>query len=102
MPSKHPAPGYRDEVAVLAGVHLQRHTSLLRSPDRRPATTTTCGPTSCQTRHGAFPDEISLELGEGSEEVEGQFAAGGGSVDALGQGAERHPLDSRSATVSIR
>ena len=39
---------------------------------------------------GAFDDQVVLELGDRSQHVEEQPAAGGGGVDPLGQGAQPH------------
>ena len=46
---------------------------------------------SSQPRVGPLTDEVALELGEGSEDVEDEFAPARGGVDVLGQGAEPHP-----------
>ena len=42
-------------------------------------------------REGAFPDELTLELGQGPEDVEDQPATWPAGVDRLGEAHERHP-----------
>ena len=46
------------------------------------------GPGGGEPVVGALDDQVVLELGDRGEHVEEQPAAGGGGVDALGQGAQ--------------
>jgi hypothetical protein len=52
-------------------------------PPRRPRARAAARPAP-----GAFADEVAFELGEGGEDVEDEFAAGGGGVDRLLEAAE--------------
>src|SRR3954452_21427291 len=47
----------------------------------RPATLTASGSRCLEASHGALPDQLALELGQGREDAEDQPAAGGGGVD---------------------
>ena len=46
------------------------------------------GPSGGQPGAGPFPDEVAFEVGQGGEDVEDEFAAGGGGVDGLLEAAE--------------
>lgn len=56
--------------------------------DRGPAPRPPPGPGRLQAGHGAFPDQVPLELGQRPEEVEHELAPRGGGVDGLGQAPE--------------
>ena len=43
---------------------------------------------SFETCHGPLSGKLSLKLGQGPEDVEGEFSLGGGRVDSLGQAHE--------------
>ena len=48
------------------------------------------GPGGGETCHGAVPDELPLELSQGTEDVDHQPPAGGAGGDGLGQADERN------------
>jgi len=72
-------------------MHLLGHLELVAGQHRRPAAAAATGPGSGQPSAGAFADQVAFELGQGSEHVEDELAAGGGGVDGLLQAAESDP-----------
>ena len=73
-------------VAALA--HGQRHRPLLRSELDRPAAEPAGGLGDLSTGLGALPNELTLELRQGREDVQLELARSGGRVDRLTQRAE--------------
>src|SRR4051812_5133129 len=57
----------------------------------RPATQASPRASRGKTRMRPFPNQIALELGQGPEDVEDEFAAWGGGVDLLGERLEANP-----------
>jgi hypothetical protein len=76
------------EGVLFAVIELASDGELVGGHDARTATGATAGASSRQARDRALANELSLELGQGAEEVEDQAAGWGGGVDALGERAE--------------
>ncbi len=72
-------------------VQLPRDGQLLRGHARGPATHAASGPGGGEAGTGPLADQVALELGERSEEVEDQLAAGRGAVNVLLETAEADP-----------
>jgi hypothetical protein len=50
-----------------------------------PPTDASSGSCCGESGHGAVANEVAFELGDGTEDVEDEFAAGGRGVDMLGE-----------------
>jgi hypothetical protein len=72
-------------------VHLLGHLELEGGHDRGSAAVAATGPSSGQPGAGPLADEVAFELGQRSEHMEDQLAAGGGGVDRLLEAAEPDP-----------
>src|SRR4051812_34813620 len=80
-----------DSVAVILGKAAQLFDLLRRQPLRQPlgpAKQPATSPRSRQACVSALADEVSLELGEGAEDVEDELTATGRGIDLLLQGSE--------------
>jgi hypothetical protein len=75
-------------------VKAASHRNLSRaveSPGPGPASALAPGAGGHQSRACAFSDDVPLEFGEGTEDVEDQLAARRGRVDLLGQALKAYP-----------
>lgn len=70
------------------GEHSADGVSLERVEGGRSATGPASASGGFHAGAGALADEVGLEFGDGSEDVEDEFAAGGGGVDGFGEGPE--------------
>ena len=74
------------------GHHRHRRAQLGARHHTRPAARAATGTRGGEPGHGALPDQIAFELGEGGEDAEHQSPGGTGRVDAARQHLEADSL----------
>src|SRR5690625_3946223 len=79
---------YFSDLLVRVFKELAGHGDLFSAQFAGPAAFAATGSSCCEASHGSFADELAFELGEGTENVEDQFAAGGCGVQVLLEAAE--------------
>jgi hypothetical protein len=72
-------------------VHLLGHLQLMGGQHRGTAAVAAAGTGGSQPRRRALADQVTFKLGQRSEDVEDELAAGGGGVDGLLEAAEPNP-----------
>ena len=73
---------------LTAGVHLLGDGEFVGRQGRWSAADASSGSCGGEAGHGAVADEVAFELGEGTEQMEDELAAGRGGVDVLGERPE--------------
>ena len=80
--------GDRFHGVLSAGVQLSGDGEFVGREDGWSSADASSGSCGGEAGDGAVADEVAFELGEGAEEVEHEFAAGGRCVDVLGERSE--------------
>lgn len=73
---------------LAAGVHLAGDSEFAGCECGWSATDASSGSCCGEPGHGAVANEVAFELGDSAEDVEDELAAGGRSVDVLGERPE--------------